>query len=162
MGTTYLEVVVRKTVFLSRTAANVAIVLRLNSSPGQFAVSTFTTLRILPLPGRGWPRIPISYFPDLCGALLDADPTLDVFSGIAECMSPYDSIDDINTFPLPCPSCHSSPAPAQTQMTRLPFCWRLTCSRGQHSLQLLPLPRSDYTLRTPNSRTSSCTWSRGL
>ena len=66
-------------------------------------------------------------------------------------------------FPAPpCPSRHSSPAPAQTQMTRLPFCWRLTCSRGQHSLQLLPLPRSDYTLRTPNSRTSSCTWSRGL
>ena len=23
-------------------------------------------------------------------------------------------------------------------MTRLPFCWRLTCSRGQPSLQLLP------------------------
>ena len=32
------------------------------------------------------PRILISYFPDLRGALLDADPTLDVFSGIAECM----------------------------------------------------------------------------
>ena len=50
------------------------------------------------------PRILISYFPDLRGALLDADPTLDVFSGIAECMPPYDSIDDISTSPLfPCP-----------------------------------------------------------
>ena len=37
----------------------------------------------------------ISYFPDLRAALLDADPTLDDFSGIAECMPPYDSIDDI-------------------------------------------------------------------
>jgi hypothetical protein len=107
------------------------------------------------------PRILISYFPDLRGALLDVDPTLDVFSGIAECMPPYDSIDDISTSPVPCPSRHSSPAPAQPQMTRLPFCWRLTCSRGQPSPQLLPLPRPDHTLRTPNSRTSSCTWSRG-
>lgn len=49
------------------------------------------------------PRILISYFPDLRGGLLDADPTLDVFSGIAECMPPYDSIDDISTSPVPCP-----------------------------------------------------------
>lgn len=47
------------------------------------------------------PRVLISYFPELRGALLDADPTLDVFSGIAECMPPYDSIDDISTSPLP-------------------------------------------------------------
>ena len=60
------------------------------------------------------PRKLISYFPDLRGALLDADPTLDIFSDIAECMSPYDSIDDISTS-LPCPSRHSSPAPAQPQ-----------------------------------------------
>ena len=46
------------------------------------------------------PRILISYFPDLRGGLLDKDPTLDVFSGIAECMPPYDSIDDISTSPL--------------------------------------------------------------
>lgn len=46
------------------------------------------------------PRILISYFPELRGALLDADPTVDVFSGIAECMPPYDSIDDISTSPL--------------------------------------------------------------
>jgi len=50
------------------------------------------------------PRILISYFPELRGALLDADPTVDVFSGIAECMPPYDSIDDISTStPLPWP-----------------------------------------------------------
>jgi len=108
------------------------------------------------------PRILISYFPDLRGALLDADPTLDVFSGIAECMPPYNSIDDISTSPVPCPSRHCSPAPPQPQMTRLPFCWRLTCSRGQPSLQLLPLPRANHTLRTLNSRTSSCTRSRGV
>ena len=50
------------------------------------------------------PRILISYFPDLRGALLDADSTLDVFSGIAECMPPYDSVDDISTSPVPFPS----------------------------------------------------------
>lgn len=60
------------------------------------------------------PRILISYFPDLRGALLDANPTLDVFLGIAECMPPYDSIDDISTS-VSCPSCHSSPAPPQPQ-----------------------------------------------
>ena len=49
------------------------------------------------------PRILISYFPDLRGMLLDADSTHDVFSGVAECMPPYDSIDDISTSPLSCP-----------------------------------------------------------
>ena len=61
------------------------------------------------------PRILISYFPDLRGALLDTDSTLDVFSGIAECMPPYDSIDDISTSPVPYPSRHPSPPPAQPQ-----------------------------------------------
>jgi hypothetical protein len=56
------------------------------------------------------PHILISYFPDLRGALLDADPTLDVFSGIAECMPSYDSIDDISTSPLPCPLFPAPPA----------------------------------------------------
>ena len=78
------------------------------------------------------PRILISYFPDLRGALLDTDPTLDVFAGIAECIPPYDSIDDLSTSPV------LSPAPPfprirTTAMTRPPVCWRLTCSRGQHS-----------------------------
>ncbi|KAN0136305.1 hypothetical protein V8E53_005910 [Lactarius tabidus] len=41
------------------------------------------------------PRILISYFPSLRGTLLDAHPTLDVFAGVAECMPPYDSIDDL-------------------------------------------------------------------
>ncbi|KAI0252527.1 hypothetical protein BJV78DRAFT_1360837 [Lactifluus subvellereus] len=41
------------------------------------------------------PRMLISYFPGLRGALLDTDPTLDIFSGIADCMPPYDSVDDI-------------------------------------------------------------------
>jgi vacuolar protein sorting-associated protein 3 len=52
------------------------------------------------------PRILISYFPELRGTLLDANPTLEVFSGIAERMPPYDSIDDISTsLPLaPSPS----------------------------------------------------------
>ena len=57
------------------------------------------------------PRILISYFPDLRGALLDGDPTLDVFSGIAECMPPYDSIDDISTSPVPCPPAIVPPHP---------------------------------------------------
>ena len=65
------------------------------------------------------PRILISYFPDLRGALLDADPTLDIFSGIAECMPPYDSIDDISTsssslplpplFPCTCTNANDAP-----------------------------------------------------
>jgi vacuolar protein sorting-associated protein 3 len=51
------------------------------------------------------PRILISYFPDLRGTLLDANPTLEVFSGIAKRMPPYDSIGDISTSPLaPSPS----------------------------------------------------------
>ncbi|KAH9962289.1 hypothetical protein BGW80DRAFT_1255654 [Lactifluus volemus] len=41
------------------------------------------------------PRILISYFPELRGTLLDANPTLEIFSGIAERMPPYESIDDI-------------------------------------------------------------------
>jgi len=64
------------------------------------------------------PRILISYFPELRGALLDADPTVGVFSGIAECMPPYDSIDDISTstpssLALSPPSPVFSPASAQ-------------------------------------------------
>lgn len=50
------------------------------------------------------PRILISYFPSLRGTLLDAHPTLDVFAGVAECMPPYDSIDDLSTsLPSPFP-----------------------------------------------------------
>jgi hypothetical protein len=108
------------------------------------------------------PRIVISYFPDLRGTLLDADPTLGVFSGIGECMPPYDSIDDISTSPCSLPLPPLFPCTCTTAMTRLPFCRRLTCSRGQPSPQLLPLPRADHALRTANSRTSSCTWSRGV
>jgi hypothetical protein len=73
------------------------------------------------------PRILISYFPDLRGTLLDANPTLDIFSGIAECMPPYDSIDDISTSPpftplppFPLPLNHNDARPS-------PLCWRLTC-----------------------------------
>jgi vacuolar protein sorting-associated protein 3 len=65
--------------------------------------------------GKLDPRILISYFPDLRGMLLNTYPMLDVFSGIAECMPPYDSIDDISTYPVPCPSCHCSPAPTKPQ-----------------------------------------------
>ena len=79
------------------------------------------------------PRILISYFPDLRGALLDADPTLDVFAGIAECMPPYDSIDDLSTSPVLCPPTTVPPHPHNRNDTP-PLCWRLTCSRGQHSL----------------------------
>jgi hypothetical protein len=50
------------------------------------------------------PRILISYFPELRGTLLDANPTLEIFSGIAERMPPYDSIDDISTSPPLAPS----------------------------------------------------------
>ncbi|TFY73753.1 hypothetical protein EWM64_g10257, partial [Hericium alpestre] len=41
------------------------------------------------------PRMLISYFPDLRGALLTPDDELDIFAGVAEYMPPYDSIDDI-------------------------------------------------------------------
>jgi hypothetical protein len=68
------------------------------------------------------PRVLISYFPELRGALLDADPTLDVFSGIAECMPPYDSIDDISTSPLP--SFFLPPAFRFSPVS--PFCTRTT------------------------------------
>ncbi|KAI9509282.1 hypothetical protein F5148DRAFT_1148443 [Russula earlei] len=70
------------------------------------------------------PRILISYFPDLRGALLDGDPTLDVFAGVAECMPPYDSIDDIilanlvlNYSPFLAPTTRS--APPTTELRRL-------------------------------------------
>jgi hypothetical protein len=91
------------------------------------------------------PRILISYFPDVRGTLLDEDPTLEVFSGIAECMPPYDSIDDISTSPLPLPYpfpfLRLPPPPQFTvfpgfpciltiAMTRSPLCFRLTFSRG--------------------------------
>ncbi|KAH9962835.1 hypothetical protein BC827DRAFT_1129633 [Russula dissimulans] len=66
------------------------------------------------------PRILISYFPDIRGALLDAEPTLDVFSGIAECLPPYDSIDDIivanlvlNYSPFLAPTTRSAPPTAE-------------------------------------------------
>ena len=50
------------------------------------------------------------------------------FSGIVKSMPPH--------------KLHLSPHlpyTCTTTMTRLSFCWRLTCSRGQPSLQLLPL-----------------------
>jgi len=52
------------------------------------------------LPGGARPAHPHLVLPDLRGALLDAEPTLDVFSGVAECLPPYDSIDDISTSPV--------------------------------------------------------------
>jgi hypothetical protein len=84
------------------------------------------------------PRILISYFPELRGALLDADPTLDVFSGIVDCMPAYDSIDDMSTSPLFPGSFpvtpRFSPRFLTTAMTRPPLLrWRLTFSRGQLS-----------------------------
>ncbi|KAH9018541.1 hypothetical protein EDB85DRAFT_2154432 [Lactarius pseudohatsudake] len=66
------------------------------------------------------PRILISYFPDLRGALLDAHPTLDVFAGVAECMPPYDSMDDLivanivwNYSPFLAPTTRSAPPTAK-------------------------------------------------
>ena len=70
--------------------------------------------------GRFDPRILISYFSDLRGTLLDADPMHDTFLSVAGCMPPYNSIDDITRLlPVPCPR---SPASARPQ-----------CSRGQLS-----------------------------
>jgi hypothetical protein len=84
------------------------------------------------------PRVLISYFPELRGALLDGDPTVEVFSGIAECMPPYDSIDDISTSPLlrhfpALPHPRLVPRILTIAMTRLPLCLRLTFSCGQPS-----------------------------
>ncbi|KAH9074328.1 hypothetical protein EDB83DRAFT_2312651 [Lactarius deliciosus] len=66
------------------------------------------------------PRILISYFPDLRGTLLDAHPTLDVFAGVAECMPPYDSMDDLivanivwNYSPFLAPTTRSAPPTAK-------------------------------------------------
>ncbi|KAI0288353.1 hypothetical protein BC826DRAFT_1038656 [Russula brevipes] len=61
------------------------------------------------------PRALISYFPDLRGALLDEDPAVDMFSGIAECMPPYDSVDDIimNYSPFLAPTTRSAPSTAE-------------------------------------------------
>jgi hypothetical protein len=74
------------------------------------------------------PRILISYFPDLRGTLLDANPTLEVFSGIAERMPPYDSIDDISTSPPLAPSPSRLPRGfLTTTMTPPPLCRWLTC-----------------------------------
>jgi len=107
------------------------------------------------------PRILISYFPELRGALLDADPTVDVFSGIAECMPPYDSIDDISTSthlssgPFPATP-HLFPRFRTTAMTRPPLLrWRLTFSRGQLSPELFALPRTNYPLGTSYRRAPS-------
>jgi hypothetical protein len=83
------------------------------------------------------PRILISYFPSLRGTLLDAHPTLDVFAGVAECMPPYDSIDDLSTS-LPS---HFPPTP-NTRNDAL--CARLTCSRGQLSMELFAVHRAEY------------------
>ena len=85
------------------------------------------------------PRVLISYFPELRGALLDGDPTVEVFSGIAECMPPYDSIDDISTSPLLLRPFPALPHPRLVPriltiaMTPLPLCLRLTFSCGQPS-----------------------------
>jgi hypothetical protein len=64
------------------------------------------------------PRVLISYFPELRGALLDACPTVNVFSGIAEGIPPYDSTDDISTSSSPLslsPPSPASPASAHPQ-----------------------------------------------
>lgn len=42
------------------------------------------------------PRTLISYFPELCGNLFDAEVSVDVFSGVAESMPTEESIDDIS------------------------------------------------------------------
>ena len=101
------------------------------------------------------PRILISYFPELRGSLLDADPTVNIFSGIAESMPPYDSIDDISTWPFPR---HPplSPRFRTTAMTRPPLLrWRLTFSRGQLSPELFTLPRADYPFGPSHRRAPS-------
>jgi hypothetical protein len=78
--------------------------------------------------GKLDPRILISYFSDLRGTLLDANPMLEVFSRIAERMPLYDSIENISTFPplSPFPSCLPRGF-LTTTMTPRPFCWLLTC-----------------------------------
>ncbi|KAI0035780.1 hypothetical protein K488DRAFT_76361 [Vararia minispora EC-137] len=66
------------------------------------------------------PRLLISYFPDLRGALISPDDELDVFSGVAEHMVPFDSIDDIicadlvrNYSPYLTPNTRSAPPTAE-------------------------------------------------
>jgi hypothetical protein len=50
------------------------------------------------LAGELDPRLLISYFPDLRGALFGPDEVLDVFSGVAERMPAEASVDDISEY----------------------------------------------------------------
>ncbi|THH17699.1 hypothetical protein EW146_g3170 [Bondarzewia mesenterica] len=61
------------------------------------------------------PRILISYFPDLRGSLFSPDVELDMFSGVAEHMLLYDSVDDIirNYSPHLAPNTRSAPPTAE-------------------------------------------------
>ena len=45
----------------------------------------------------------ISYSPELDATLLHTEPTVDIFSRSAECVSSYDLIDGISAFPVPHP-----------------------------------------------------------
>ena len=111
------------------------------------------------------PRILISYFPEFRGALLDENPTIDVFSGIAECMPPYDSIDDISTslFRDPLPAILPFPHLRTLAMTHSPLlCRRLTFSRRQLSHKLFTLPRTDYSFGTTHLRAPSYPWTRSV
>ena len=42
------------------------------------------------------PSALVSYFPDLRGSLLSSVLEVDMFAGVADCMPPYDSVDDIS------------------------------------------------------------------
>lgn len=44
------------------------------------------------------PRLLISYYPDLRGALFTGDQSMDVFAGVAEHMPMEGSVDDISKF----------------------------------------------------------------
>ncbi|KAI0064243.1 hypothetical protein BV25DRAFT_1823215 [Artomyces pyxidatus] len=61
------------------------------------------------------PRVLISYFADLRGSLLSQEDEVPMFSGVAEHMPPYDSIDDIirNYSPHLAPNTRSAPPTAE-------------------------------------------------
>ncbi|KAA1474965.1 hypothetical protein DENSPDRAFT_841652 [Dentipellis sp. KUC8613] len=66
------------------------------------------------------PRLLISYYPNLRGELLSADDDVELFSGVAEHIPPYDSIDDIivanivrNYSPHLAPNTRSAPPTAE-------------------------------------------------
>lgn len=94
------------------------------------------------------PCLLISYFPDLRGSMFSPDDEVEMFAGVADGMTPFDSVDDISTcrsFASSQSPCFSSVFPAPVLPTgavpprlisslRRPSQELLSTSRPQHAL----------------------------